>query len=60
MRFRVQNIKKGYCEVWANERPGQRYECIAKVRRLENGWHWLATDYHILTEHNYVAQGTRR
>lgn len=61
MRFRVQNIRSGYCEVWANERDGQRYERIAKVKRLDNGvWHWLATDYYILPEDNYVAQGTRR
>ena len=60
MRFRVKNIRKGYCEVWANERDGQRYERIAKVKRLDNGWHWLATDYYILPEENYVAQSTRR
>ena len=60
MRFRVKNIRKGYCEVWANERDGQRYERIAEIRRLDNGWHWLATDYHILPEENYVAQSTRR
>ena len=61
MRFRVQNIRKGYCEVWANERDGQRYERIAKVKRLDNGgWHWLATDYYILPEENYVAQSTSR
>lgn len=60
MRFRVTNIKPGYCEIWANERDGQRYERIATVKRLDNGWHWLATDYHILSEDNYVAQGTRR
>jgi hypothetical protein len=60
MRFRVQNIRKGYCEVWANERDGQRYKRMAEVRRLDNGgWHWLATDYYILPEENYVAQGTR-
>lgn len=59
MRFRVQNIRKGYCEVWANEHDGQRYERIATVKRLDNGWHWLATDHHILPEENYVAQGTR-
>ena len=61
MRFRVKNIRKGYCEVWVNERDGQRYERISEVRRLDNGgWHWLATDYYILPEENYVAQGTRR
>jgi len=59
MRFRVTNIKPGYCEIWANERDGQRYERIATVNRLDNGWHWLATDYHILPEDNYVAQSTR-
>jgi len=60
MRFRVRSIRKGYCEVWANECDGQRYKCIATVKRLDNGWHWLAVDHHILPEHNYVAQGTRR
>lgn len=60
MRFRVRSIRKGYCEVWANECDGQRYGRIATVKRLDNGWHWLATDYHILPEDNYVAQSTRR
>jgi len=60
MRFRVKNIKKGHCEVWANERDGQRYERIAFVKRLDKGWHWSATDYLVLPEDNYVAQGTRR
>ena len=66
MRFLVKNIRKGYCEVWANERDGQRYECIATVKRLDNGgwhcggWHWHSTDYYILPEVNYVAQSTRR
>ena len=60
MRFRVQNIRKGYCEVWANKYDGQRYERIATVKRLDNdGWHWLATDHYTLPEENYVAQGTR-
>ena len=60
MRFRVKNIRNGYCEVWANKHDGQRYERIAEVKRLDNdGWHWLATDYYILPEENYVAQGTR-
>ena len=61
MRFRVKNIRKGYCEVWANEHDGGRYERIAEVKRLDNGgWHWLATDYYILPEDNYVAQITQR
>ena len=61
MRFRVQNIRPGYCEIWANERTGQRYRKIAIVKQLDNkGWHWLATDYYILPEENYVAQSTRR
>ena len=60
MRFRVQNIRPGYCEIWANERTGQRYWRIASVKQLDNGWHWLATDYYILPEDNYVAQRTRR
>ena len=61
MRFRVQNIRPGYCEVWANKYIGQRYWRIATVTRLDNnGWRWLAEDYYILPEDNYVAQGTRR
>lgn len=61
MRFRVQNISPGYCEIWANEYPGQRYSRIATVKRLDNGgWHWLSTDYYILPEDNNVAQSTRR
>ena len=33
MRFRVKNIRNGYCEVWANERDGQRYQRLACVMR---------------------------
>ena len=43
MRFRFQNIHKGYCEVWANERDGQRYQKLAVVTRDDDGsWHWSA------------------
>ena len=43
MRFRVQNIRKGYCEVWANERDGQRYQKLATVMRDDDGsWRWSA------------------
>lgn len=48
MRFRVQSIKPGYCEIWANEHTGQRYQKLAVVMRDEssNGkgesWHWSA------------------
>lgn len=61
MRFRVTNIRLGYCEVWANTHDGGRYEQIASVKRLDNdGWHWAAKDYYILPEDNFVAQSTRR
>lgn len=46
MRFRVQNIRKGYCEVWANERDGQRYQKLAVVVHEnlpdDKSWHWSA------------------
>ena len=61
MKFRVQNISKGYCEVWGNEHDGGRYGLVATVKRLSNaGWHWSATDYYVLPEDNFVAQSTRR
>lgn len=60
MRFRVRNVRYGYCEVWANERDGQRYGRMAAIYRNKDGWHWLATDCYALPEKNYVAQSTRR
>ena len=48
MRFRVQNIRPGYCEVWANEFDGQRYQLLAVVMRDKNTggagyvWGWSA------------------
>ena len=44
MRFRVQNIKPGYCEIWANEYPGQRYLRLALVMYDDEAktWHWSA------------------
>lgn len=43
MRFRVKNIRKGYCEVWANERDGGRYQKLATVMRDDDGsWRWSA------------------
>ena len=60
MNFRVRNIKQGHCEIWANDRPGQRYRRIAKVKRLDSGgWRWLATDHDVLPDENHVAQRTR-
>jgi len=50
MRFRVQNIRKGYCEVWANERDGQRYQRLACVMRDKNtggaGYVWVWSAKH--------------
>jgi len=61
VRFRVTNIRPGYCEVWANERDGERYARIAIVKRLGDlGWRWKATDYFILPEENFLVQSTRR
>ena len=43
MRFRVKNIRPGYCEVWANERDGQRYQLLAVVMRDDDmSWRWSA------------------
>lgn len=48
MNFRVQNIKPGYCEIWANTSHGARYQRLAVVMRdkSSNGkgesWHWSA------------------
>lgn len=48
MRFRVKNIRNGYCEVWANERDGQRYQRLACVMRDKSTggaghvWVWSA------------------
>ena len=61
MRFRVTSIRPGHCEVWANERDGERYGRIAIIKRLGDiGWRWSATDYFILPEDNFVVQSTRR
>lgn len=65
MRFRVQNIRKGYCEVWANERDGQRYRWIAYVKRLNDGWQWLRVGRCVyrdglLPDENHTIQRTRR
>ena len=48
MNFRVQSIKRGYCEIWANTRTGQRYQRLAAVQRDEKKdggdgkWRWAA------------------
>lgn len=60
MRFRVQNVRKGYCEVWANEHDGQRYERVAVIHRHKGGWHWNSTDYHVLPPSTKEPHGTRR
>ena len=48
MRFRVTNIKPGYCEIWANERDGYRYKKLAVVKfdesRDDRRWHWSAKE----------------
>ena len=48
MRFRVQNVRKGYCEVWANEHDGRRYQRLAVVMREnlpdDRCWHWSAKE----------------
>lgn len=50
MRFRVQNICKGYCEVWANEHDGQRYQRLACVMRDKStggaGYVWVWSAKH--------------
>jgi hypothetical protein len=60
MRFRVKNIRKGYCEVWANERDGQRYGRMAVIHRHKGGWYWNSTDYHVLPPSTKEPHGTRR
>ena len=45
MRFRVTNIRPGYCEVWANERDGGRYQQLALVVRDEGMWSWHAKEH---------------
>ena len=41
MRFRVTNIRPGYCEVWANEYDGGRYDKMAEVKQKGiDGWRW--------------------
>jgi len=42
VRFRVQNISKGQCEVWGNEYDGGRYQRVAFVLYDEGMWHWSA------------------
>lgn len=31
MRFRVTNIRPGYCEVWANERVGGEFPVVVGI-----------------------------
>ena len=45
MRFRVTNIRPGYCEVWANEYDGGRYQKLALVVRDEGMWSWHAKEH---------------
>lgn len=44
MNFRVQNVHKGHCEVWANMQVGQRYRRMAVVERdpSDGMWRWAA------------------
>lgn len=48
MRFRVQNIRPGYCEIWANKYDGQRYQKLAVVIHEnlpdDKSWHWSAKE----------------
>lgn len=60
MRFRVKNVRKGYCEVWANERDGQRYERMAVIHRSKDGWRWNSVNYHVLPPSAKEPFGTRR
>lgn len=45
MRFRVTSIRPGYCEVWANERDGERYQKLAVIVRDEGMWSWHAKEH---------------
>lgn len=45
MRFRVKSVRKGYCEVWANEHDGGRYQKLAVIVRDEGMWSWHAKEH---------------
>ena len=46
MRFRVTNIRPGYCEVWANTFDGGRYDKLAEVKQKGvDGWCWDNYDW---------------
>lgn len=60
MRFRVTNIKPGYCEIWANEHDGQRYDRMAVILRHKDGWHWNSVNYRVLPDFDNTQHGTRR
>lgn len=45
MRFRVTNIRPGYCEIWANERDVGRYQKLAIIVRDEGMWSWHAKEH---------------
>lgn len=60
MKFRTQNVRKGYCEIWWNERDGQWYKRMAVIHRHKGGWHWNSTDYHVLPPSAKEPYGTRR
>ncbi len=60
MRFCVKKVRKGYCEVWANERDGQRYKLMAVIHRSKDGWRWNSVDYHVLPPSAKEPFGTRR
>lgn len=51
MNIKVKNIKPGHCELWYNEKRGNRYEKLAIINKLDNDtWHWWPTCYTYLPE----------
>ena len=45
MMFRVQNIRKGYCEVWVNTYDGGRYHLLANVKKgCGKDWCWSPSE----------------
>ena len=48
MNLRVRNVRRGYCEVLANEQSGQRYHILAVITKDADGlWRWRSGDDYI-------------
>lgn len=60
MNLKVRNIKPSYCELWANEHRGSRYEEVARIRRMPDVWRWIATSVSVLPQVLRPPHQTRR